>query len=99
MNINVYKGTSANGSPSISRDIAAYRLSDTHITAMLTGGLLTKDITSQDIVTVVITDNQNGETISKVCKYISYNYQVVDTANSPNGTAVADNTLLFEILY
>ncbi len=98
MNIIVYKGQSANGAPAISRDIARCSISDTHIAASIKGGLLTKDIVSGDIVTVVITGGEEGTT-TKVCKYVSYNYVVVDTASNPNAEAVADNTLLFEILF
>ena len=98
MNVKVYKGQNTNGSLAISRDVARWNISDTHIAVSIKGGLLTKDITSGEIVTVVITGDSDGTT-SRVCKYISYNYQIVDTVDNPNAETVADNTLLFEVLY
>lgn len=98
MNIKVYKGQSTNGTLAITRDVARCNISDTHIAVSIKGGLLTKDITSGEIVTVVITGDNDGTT-SRVCKYISYNYQIVDTVDNPNAETIADNTLLFEILY
>lgn len=98
MTLTVYKGQSASGSPAIQRTIGRYVVNDQHIAASLLGGILTKDILSGDLVTVVINDEKNG-TISKLCKYVSYNYQVIDSASSPSADTVADNTLLFEVIY
>lgn len=96
--VKVYKGQSPAGTPDISREVNRYVVNDEHVVVSVKGGLLNKSILSGDLVTVVITDPQNGN-VSKLCKYISYNFQVMDSASSSSPDTVADNTLLFEIIY
>lgn len=96
--LRVYKGRSPEGTPDIAREVNRYVVNDEHVAVSIKGGLLNKSILSGDLVSVIITDPQNGS-VSKLCKYISYNFQVMDSASSTSADTVADNTLLFEIIY
>lgn len=96
--VKVYKGQAPTGTPDISREVNRYVVNDEHVAVSVKGGLINKTILSGDLVTVIITDPQNG-TVSKLCKYISYNFQVMDSAASSSPDTIADNTLLFEVIY
>ncbi len=96
--VKVYKGQAPTGTPDISREVNRYVVNDEHVAVSVKGGLINKTILSGDLVTVIITDPQNG-TVSKLCKYISYNFQVMDSASSSSPDTIADNTLLFEVIY
>lgn len=97
MKINCYKGFEKTGDPVFSSDIIRYSLSDNRIAVSLKGAYQSLPIKKDDIVNIDII-NEEIETLTFLCRFLSLNYVVYDDPSGENKTVVGDNTLLFDNL-
>lgn len=97
MNVKIYKGLATTGEPAIYKDIERYSIFEGRISVMLSGGYPTIGLKYNDICSIEVVDEKNGN-ISLKARYLSNSFVVYDDKNANQASIIADNTLLFEIL-
>jgi len=81
----------------IERDIYRYGIANDNLTATLKDNRLDAVPKNDDICTVKIEDETNGD-VTKTCQFVSYNFVVYDNPQTGEVGVIGDNTVLLKIL-
>lgn len=81
----------------IERDIYRYGITIDNMNATLKDGRLETVPKNEEICTVNIEDETNGN-ITKTCQFVSYNFVVYDDPQTGKVGVIGDNTVLLKIL-